>query len=129
MQEGVEGLLKDKTRPSRKPPLSKETASRVVELTQGPPLGESALDVVRHGQGCGYFGEPGAAHLAQPRPSAPPVSGSSSYRKTRNSLRSFGISLGLYGAARVRARFSIDEKSQIQALDRTQPGLPIEPRA
>ena len=40
MQEGVDGLLKDKTRPSRKPPLSKETIARVVELTLGPPPGE-----------------------------------------------------------------------------------------
>jgi len=40
MREGVDGLLKDKTRPSRKPPLPKETAARVVELTLGPPPGE-----------------------------------------------------------------------------------------
>jgi leucine-zipper of insertion element IS481 len=40
MLEGVDGLLRDKTRPSRKPPLPKETAARVVELTLGPPPGE-----------------------------------------------------------------------------------------
>ena len=40
MQEGVDGLLRDKTRPSRKPPLSKETAARVADLTLGPPPGE-----------------------------------------------------------------------------------------
>jgi transposase len=39
MQEGVDGLLRDKTRPSRKPPLPKETVTRVVELTLGPPPG------------------------------------------------------------------------------------------
>ena len=37
MREGVEGLLRDKTRPSRKPPLSQETMLRVIELTLGPP--------------------------------------------------------------------------------------------
>ena len=40
MREGVAGLLKDKTRPSRKQPLSKETVAWVVELTLGPPPGE-----------------------------------------------------------------------------------------
>lgn len=33
MQEGAVGLLRDKTRPSRIPPLGKETAERVVTET------------------------------------------------------------------------------------------------
>jgi len=33
MQEGVDGLLRDKTRPSRIPPLDPEVAERVVTLT------------------------------------------------------------------------------------------------
>src|SRR5438094_260707 len=38
MQEGVEGLTRDKTRPSRIPPLPAETVDRVVALTnQTPP--------------------------------------------------------------------------------------------
>src|SRR5277367_6694476 len=38
MQEGVEGLTRDKTRPSRIPPLPAETVGRVVALTnQAPP--------------------------------------------------------------------------------------------
>ena len=40
MQEGVDGLLRDKTRPSRIPPLPPEIAERVVTLTLGPPPGE-----------------------------------------------------------------------------------------
>ena len=75
MREGVEGLLKDKTRPSRKPPLSKKTVARVVELTLRSPPGE-----VTHWT---------ASAMAK------------------------------------AAGISIDEKSQIQALDRTQPGLPM----
>jgi hypothetical protein len=39
MQEGVDGLLRDKTRPSRKPPL--QTVARVVDLTLGRPPGEA----------------------------------------------------------------------------------------
>ncbi len=41
MQEGVDGLLRDKTRPSRIPPLAPEIADRVVALTLGPPPGET----------------------------------------------------------------------------------------
>ena len=41
MQEGVEGLLRDKTRPSRIPPLSAEVAERVVALTLADPPAEA----------------------------------------------------------------------------------------
>jgi hypothetical protein len=41
MQEGVEGLLRDKTRPSRIPPLSSEVAERVVALTLTDPPAEA----------------------------------------------------------------------------------------
>src|SRR6202790_1041898 len=34
MQEGVDGLLRDKTSPSRIPPLEPQTVSRVIALTQ-----------------------------------------------------------------------------------------------
>ena len=39
--EGVDGLLRDKTRPSRIPPLGPEVAERVVALTLGDPPGET----------------------------------------------------------------------------------------
>src|SRR6478672_12117471 len=41
MQVGVDGLLRDKTRPSRKPPLKAAVIARVIELTAGPPPGEA----------------------------------------------------------------------------------------
>lgn len=37
MREGVDGLVRDKARPSRKPPLSKATVAWVMELTLGTP--------------------------------------------------------------------------------------------
>ena len=126
MQEGVDGLLRDKTRPSRKPPLPKETVTRVVELTLGPPPGE-----VTHWT---------ATALAK----AAGVSASSVQRIWRSHglqphrVRQFKLSkdpkfveklqdiVGLYMAPPAHALvLSIDEKSQIQALDRTQPGLPM----
>src|SRR5205807_10256772 len=44
MAEGVEGLLRDKTRKPGKPPLPPNTVQRVVDLALGPPPGESTLD-------------------------------------------------------------------------------------
>jgi len=41
MAEGVEGLLRDKTRKPGKPPLSPDIVQRVVDLALGPPLGEA----------------------------------------------------------------------------------------
>jgi 2-polyprenyl-6-methoxyphenol hydroxylase-like FAD-dependent oxidoreductase len=41
MQDGVEGLLRDKTRPSRIAPLAPEVAERVVALTLTDPPGET----------------------------------------------------------------------------------------
>jgi transposase len=41
MQEGVDGLLRDKTRPSRVPRLPEKVAERVVALTLTDPPGET----------------------------------------------------------------------------------------
>ena len=41
MTDGVDGLLRDKTRPSRIPPLSAEIEQRVVALTLIDPPGET----------------------------------------------------------------------------------------
>src|SRR5436853_7940769 len=41
MAEGVDGLLRDKTRKPGKPPLPPATVQRVVDLVLGPPPGDS----------------------------------------------------------------------------------------
>lgn len=41
MAEGVDGLLRDKTRPSRIPPLGADVAERVVALTLADPPAET----------------------------------------------------------------------------------------
>src|SRR5271169_5164175 len=40
MAEGVDGLLRDKTRKPGKAPLAAETVQRVMALVTGPPLGQ-----------------------------------------------------------------------------------------
>jgi transposase len=126
MQEGVDGLLRDKTRPSRIPSLAPEIAEHVVALTIEPPPGETT-----------HWTAPAMARAVG-------VSVSSVQRIWRahglqpHRLRQFKLSndpnfatklrdvVGLYIDPPAHAVvLSVDEKSQIQALDRTQPGLPI----
>ena len=126
MQEGVDGLLRDKTRPSRIPPLAPEIAERVVALTIEPPPGEtthwtaSAMANVI-GISVSSVQRIWRAHGLQP-----------------HRLRQFKLSNDPQFAAKLRdivglyvdppahaVVLSVDEKSQIQALDRTQPGLPL----
>ncbi len=71
MHEGVEGLTRDKTRPSRIPPLPAETVDRVVALTnQAPPHRGDPLDRAGDGQDGGDQPLLGAAHLDGPRAAA-----------------------------------------------------------
>jgi transposase len=124
--EGVEGLLRDKTRPSRVPKLAPSIAERVVELTMEPPPGEtthwtSAAMAKAVGVSVSSVQRIWRAHGLQP-----------------HRVRQFKLSndpgfvaklrdiVGLYVNPPAHAIvLSLDEKSQIQALDRTQPGLPI----
>ena len=41
MEEGVDGLLRDKTRKPGKPPLPAATVQKVIDLVTGPPPGET----------------------------------------------------------------------------------------
>ena len=125
-KEGVAGLWRDKTRPSRIPPLRPEVAERVVALTlTGPP--------------------PTASHwTGAAMAKATGISVSSVQRIWRTHglrphlVRRFKLSNDPQFAAKLREIvglyvnppnhaivLSVDEKSQIQALDRTQPGLPM----
>jgi transposase len=126
VEEGVEGLKRDKTRPPRIKPLSPEKKLAIIERTatekpanathwsarkMAEAVGVSRRSVQRVWAGAGL-----KPHL----------------------VRTFKISndpkfaekvvdvVGLYMNPPERALvLCVDEKSQIQALDRTQPGLPI----
>jgi transposase len=125
-EEGVDGLLRDKTRPSRIPPLGPEVAERVIALTLSSPPFEAT-----HWTAAMMAGEV-------------KISVSSVQRIWRahglqpHRVRQFKLSndplfveklrdvVGLYVDPPAHAIvLSFDEKSQIQALDRTQPGLPM----
>ena len=125
-EEGYEGLLRDKTRPSRIPPLGLNVSERVVALTATDPPAEAthwtgAMMAEQTGISVSSVQRIWRAHGLQP-----------------HRVRQFKLSndpnfvsklrdvVGLYVDPPAHAIvLSLDEKSQIQALDRTQPGLPM----
>ena len=129
MAEGVDGLLRDKTRKPGKPPLPAETVQMVIDLVTGPPPGRNhALDRPDAGEGGRYQLAVGATHSRGPPTRAAPhpdILKLSNDPKFADKLRDI---VGLYVNPPAHAVvLSVDEKSQIQALDRTQPGLPMKP--
>jgi transposase len=125
-EEGAAGLWRDKTRPSRIPPLRPEIAKRVVALTlSGPPASAS------HWTGSAMAKAAGIsvssvqriwrAHGLQPhRVRQFKLSNDPQFAAKLHDI------VGLYVDPPDHAIvLSVDEKSQIQALDRTQPGLPM----
>src|SRR6476646_10250262 len=126
MRAGYAGLLRDKTRPSRIPALGSDIAERVVALTRTDPPVEAthwtaAMMAKAVGISASSVQRIWRAHGLQPhrvqqfKLSTDP--------KFIDKLRDV---VGLYVDPPAHAIvLSVDEKSQIQALDRTQPGLPL----
>ena len=126
IDEGVEGLMRDKTRPSRKPPLDRAVIARVIELTAGDPPGEATHWTAAAMAKAGGISVSSVQRIWHSHGLAP------------HRVRQFKLStdpkfaaklkdvVGLYVDPPAHAVvLSVDEKSQIQALDRTQPGLPM----
>jgi transposase len=127
-EEGPDGLLRDKTRKPGKPPIPAGTVAHVVALTCGePPAG------VTHWTGRAMAKIAGISlrsvqriwdgHQLQPHRVR-------SFKRSRDPrfAEKMADVVGLYLDPPAHAVvLSIDEKSQIQALDRTQPGLPLKP--
>ena len=128
-EEGVDGLLRDKTRPPGRAPLPPETIAQVVTMTcqEAPPgetthwtgramaraAGTSLRSVQRIWQACNL----------QPHRWR-------TFKRSHDPAFAEKVEdiVGLYMNPPAHAVvLSIDEKSQIQALDRTQPGLPLKP--
>ncbi len=66
-EEGIEGLLRDKTRPPGIPPVPQAKVHAVVERTlREPPGAVTPLDRPRHGQGDGSFAANDPAHMGRP---------------------------------------------------------------
>jgi transposase len=126
VEDGVDGLLRDKTRPSRKKPLSEKVKLKVLAKTasetpanathwsrasMAAAMGISPSSVGR------IWAEAGLKpHLVKRFK----ISNDPQFEEKVTDV------VGLYMNPPDRALvLCVDEKSQIQALDRTQPGLPL----
>ena len=128
LNDGIEGLKKGKTRPSRVPPLPTEKVQEVLTLTlSGKPVAATHWSCRTLAQ------QVGISRMAVHRIWR-------EHRLKPHRVKGFKVSndprfeeklrdvIGLYLNPPEKAIvFSVDEKSQIQALDRTQPGLPMKP--
>jgi transposase len=128
MQEGVAGLTRDKTRKPGKPALPPDIVQRVVDLALGPPAGEATHWTGRMLAKAARVSLRSVQRILEAHQLAP------------HRIRTFKLSndpkfahklkdiIGLYVDPPAHAVvLSVDEKSQIQALDRSQPGLPMKP--
>ena len=124
--KGVDGLLKDATRPSRVKPLSPEKIKQVVHMTlhEKPPK-------ATHWSGRSMAAAAGISYSSVQRIWR-------AHGLKPHLVKTFKISRDKHFAAKVEdvvglyldppdkaLVLCVDEKSQIQALDRTQPGLPM----
>ncbi len=125
-EAGVEGLLRDRTRKPGKTPIAADKAARVVALTCTQPPHQAT-----HWTGRAMAKAAGIAlrsmqriwqaHQLQPHRLR-------TFKRSRDPAFATKLAdiVGLYLDPPAHAVvLSLDEKSQIQALDRTQPGLPL----
>ena len=123
---GIAGLRRDATRPGRKPPLSAETINQVVDRTlhEKPPAGTHwSIRKMAAASGLSYTSVQRIWKAHELKPHRVKTFKLSNDKRFVEKVRDI---VGLYLNPPERAVvLSIDEKSQIQALDRTQPGLPL----
>ncbi len=126
VEEGVQGLMRDKTRPSRKPPLpdkvklavltktANETPTNATHWSRAAMAAEMGISPSSVGR---IWAEAGLKpHLVRRFK----ISNDPQFEEKITDV------VGLYMNPPDRALvLCVDEKSQIQALDRTQPGLPL----
>jgi len=126
IRNGIAGIEKDAPRPGRKPQISSQRVQKVVRMTtQKKPLDATHWSTRSMAQAAG-ISEASVRRIWKRHGLKPHL------------LRSFKLSndplfaekvediVGLYLNPPEHALvLSVDEKSQVQALDRTQPGLPL----
>ena len=119
--KGVDGLLKDATRPSRVKPLSPDKIKQVVHMTlHEKPPNATHWSVRSMAAVAGVYGF-WRAHGLKPH-----LIETFKVSRDKNFAAKVEDVVGLYLNPPDKALvLCVDEKSQIQALDRTQPGLPM----
>jgi transposase len=123
---GIDGLKRDASRPSRKPPLSAEVIKRVVDMTlhEKPPA--STHWSVRKLAKVVGLSPSSVQRIWRAHGLKPHLTKRFKLSTDKKFVEKVQDIVGLYLNPPDKALvLCVDEKSQIQALDRTQPGLPI----
>ena len=126
MAKGVDGLLKDATRPPGRKPLSAETIKRVVHMTlheRPPNATQWSARTMAKAVGISYTS---VQRIWRAHGLKPHLIKTFKVSRDKNFVAKVEDVVGLYLNPPDKALvLCVDEKSQIQALDRTQPGLPM----
>ncbi len=126
LAQGIDGLRRDGTRPGRKPPLSAAAIKLVVDKTlhEKPAAGTHwSSRKMAAATGLSYTSVQRIWKAHELKPHRVKTFKLSNDKRFAEKVQDI---IGLYLDPPDKALvFSVDEKSQIQALDRTQPGLPL----
>lgn len=124
--KGVDGLLKDASRPSRVKPLRPEKVKQIVHMTlheKPPNATQWSLRTMANAAGISYSS---VQRIWQAHGLKPHLIETFKLSRDKNFAAKVEDVVGLYLSPPDKALvLCVDEKSQIQALDRTQPGLPM----
>jgi transposase len=123
---GIAGLRRDATRPGRKPPLSAAVIARVVQMTlHEKPPGATHWSIRSMAAASG-LSRSSVQRIWKAHGLKPHLTKTFKLSNDKRFVEKVRDIVGLYLNPPDKALvLSVDEKSQIQALDRTQPGLPL----
>src|SRR5712671_1024027 len=128
MAKGVDGLLKDATRPSRVKPLTPEKIKQVVHMTLHEKPPNATQWSLRSMAAAAGLSRSSVQRIWQAHGLKPHLVKTFKVSRDRNFAAKVEDVVGLYLNPPDKALvLCVDEKSQIQALDRTQPVLPLRP--
>jgi len=123
---GVDGLLKDATRPPGRKPLSARKIKQVVDLTLNEKPANATHWSVRTMAKRSGIAPSSVQKIWKAHRLKPHLTRTFKLSRDPNFVAKVEDIVGLYLNPPDKALvLSVDEKSQIQALDRTQPGLPL----
>jgi transposase len=124
--KGVDGLLKDATRPSRVKPLTPEKIKQVVDMTLHAKPAKATHWSVRSMAATAGVSYSSVQRIWRAHGLKPHLVETFKVSRDKNFATKVEDVVGLYLNPPEKALvLCVDEKSQIQALDRTQPGLPM----
>ena len=128
MQEGVDGLLRDKTRPVAHPAAAgrDRRSGRGADATEPPPDEATHWTAPAMAKAAGISPSSVQRIWTSARTAAASGAAVQALQRSRIRRQAARMSSASMSIRRIMPWCSrIDEKSQIQALDRTQPGLPM----